>query len=295
VPETGHPRPTSAPTGPVSPARLVAAVLILALAFAAGYAVHRPAPPVAASPAGSPSATPGHGAHDVGGLSVSDAGYTLRTPGAALVAGRTGEFTFQIVGPDQTVVTAYRTVHEKLMHLVLVRRDLSGYQHLHPQLDPDGTWRVGLRLPAAGDYRLIADFEPVGLGRGVSLGVDLPVPGAYAPEPLPAEEPTIVVDGYTLTMDAGLIPGKANQILVWLGRDGEPVNDIQPHLGAYGHLVALRQGDLAYLHVHPALASTPSSVVAFTAQVPSAGTYRLFFEFRHRDVVRTAAFTVTVS
>ena len=34
-------------------------------------------------------------------------------------------------------------------------------------------------------------------------------------------------------------------------KDGQPVTDLQPYLGAYGHLVALRAGDLAYLHVHP--------------------------------------------
>jgi hypothetical protein len=32
--------------------------------------------------------------------------------------------------------------------------------------------------------------------------------------------------------------------------------------------------------------------IAFTAQVPSAGTYRLFLDFRHGGSVHTAAFTV---
>lgn len=50
------------------------------------------------------------------------------------------------------------------------------------------------------------------------------------------------MDGYTITLDGGLRAGESNQVLVWLGRDGQPVNDLQLHLGAYGHLVALRQG-----------------------------------------------------
>jgi hypothetical protein len=79
--------------------------------------------------------------------------------------------------------------------------------------------------------------------------------------------------------------------------DGQPVTDLQPYLAAYGHLVALREGDLAYLHVHPEEAPgdgrTPAGPeIVFTAQVPSAGTYRLFLDFRHGGRVHTAAFTV---
>jgi uncharacterized protein YfaP (DUF2135 family) len=75
------------------------------------------------------------------------------------------------------------------------------------------------------------------------------------------------------------------------------VTDLQPYLGAYGHLVALRSGDLAYLHVHPDGAprdgtTSPGPDVVFHADVPSAGTYHLYLDFKHDGVVRTAAFTV---
>jgi hypothetical protein len=76
-----------------------------------------------------------------------------------------------------------------------------------------------------------------------------------------------------------------------------PVTDLQPYLAAYGHLVALREGDLAYLHVHPE--GTPGDGktaagpgIGFVAEVPSAGGYRLFLDFQHDGVVRTAEFTV---
>jgi hypothetical protein len=84
-----------------------------------------------------------------------------------------------------------------------------------------------------------------------------------------------------------------------VARDGAPVTDLQPYLAAYGHLVALRAGDLAYLHVHPdgepGDGRTPAGpTVVFHTQVPSAGTYRLYFDFQHDGRVRTAEFTVTV-
>ena len=76
-------------------------------------------------------------------------------------------------------------------------------------------------------------------------------------------------------------------------RDGAPVTDLQPYLGAYGHLVALRDGDLAYLHVHPDESTAAGPEVRFFAEVPSTGRYHLYLDFRHGDRVRTARFVVT--
>ena len=48
-----------------------------------------------------------------------------------------------------------------------MRRDLAGFQHVHPARGADGTWRVPLDLPAAGTYRVFADFAPADHGRAV--------------------------------------------------------------------------------------------------------------------------------
>jgi hypothetical protein len=67
-------------------------------------------------------------------------------------------------------------------------------------------------------------------------------------------------------------------------------------LGAKGHLVALREGDLAYLHVHPEeQASVAPGTVAFAATYPSAGRYRLFLQFRAGGRVHTAPVTQEVT
>ena len=70
--------------------------------------------------------------------------------------------------------------------------------------------------------------------------------------------------------------------------------DLEPYLGALGHLVALREGDLAFLHVHPEAEEGSGPRVAFRAVFPSAGRYRLFLQFAHANGVHTAAFTVEV-
>jgi hypothetical protein len=229
----------------------------------------------------------------VGGLQVAEDGLRLEVRRWAPCADRAGDLRYRIADGSGAAVTRFRPNHERRMHLVLVARDLSAYQHVHPLMAADGTWWAPVMVPAAGPYRAFAAFWPAGRDRPVTLGVDLAVPGRYLPRPLPPEQPTVVVDGYAATLDGCLRAGEVSRVGVRLRRDGQPVTDPQPHLGAYGHLVALRDGDLAYLHVRPAADPVPGPAVAFAVGVPSAGTYRLFFEFRHDDVVRTAGFTAT--
>ena len=177
-----------------------------------------------------------------------------------------------------------------------MRRDLSGFQHVHPTMSGDGTWSVPLAVAAAGQYRVFADFRPAARDQSLTLGVDVPAAGAYEPRPLPAPARTAEVDGYRVELSGDLVPGTASRLTLRVTRDGAPVTDLQPYLAAYGHLVALREGDLAYLHVHPDGApgdgrTAAGPDVTFHAEVPSAGTYRLYLDFRHGGTVRTAEFT----
>jgi hypothetical protein len=146
-------------------------------------------------------------------------------------------------------------------------------------------------------YRAFADFAPNGRGEGaLTLGVDLFVAGQYRPAVLPAPARTAQVDGYAVTLDGALKPGTSSPVTLTVTRNGQPVTDLQLYLAAYGHLVVLRAGDLVYLHVHPDGEPGDGKTKAgpgikFFAEVPSAGTYRLYLDFRHQNVVRTAAFT----
>jgi hypothetical protein len=274
----------------------------LAAVFGAAYGIGQVGGPVApAAEARHDGADAGHGAahgeqggaaDDLpGGLLVSDRGYTLEP-----LTAPAGQFAFRITGPDGRPVTRYDVAHDKRMHLIVARRDLSGFRHVHPELAADGTWRVASPLAGPGVWRAFADFTPTG-GEPLTLGVDVTVPGALEARPLPAPAASATVDGYTVTLAGAPQPGRTAELTLTVSRNGVPVTDLQPYLGAYGHLVALRQGDLAYLHVHPEGAPgdgrTPAGPgVTFFAEVPSAGTYRLFLDFRHGDAVHTAEFTV---
>lgn len=223
--------------------------------------------------------------HLPGGLLVSQDGYTLELPGTTQRPGR-ATLRFTITGPDGAPVTSYDVEHEKQLHLIAVRRDFSGYQHVHPTLSQDGVWTTDLDL-TPGSWRVFADFRPTG-GEAVTLGTDLQVTGRFRPTQHPGSVTSTEVDGYAVELIGSLDEGAVS---VRVSRDGEPVTDLQPYLGAYGHLVALREGDLAYLHVHPE-ASDAGPEVPFGVELPSAGGYRLFFDFKHDGVVRTAQLAV---
>jgi hypothetical protein len=248
---------------------------------------------------GSHSGTVAEATHEQtpAGLASSRGGYTL-APTTTTITPGTNEFSFRITGPDGNPVTRFDAKHDKRMHLILVRRDTSGYQHLHPEMTADGTWHVPMRVTDAGTYRVFADFAPTG-GEDETLGADVSVPGTFAPTTYPPSR-VAQVDGYEVRVHGDLVAGRPSPVTLTVSKDGRPVTDLQPYLAAYGHLVALRASDLAYLHVHPEGAPgdgrTPAGPgVTFQAEVPSPGMYRLFLDFQHQNTVRTAEFTVDTS
>ncbi|MFH8241065.1 hypothetical protein [Streptomyces sp. NPDC018321] len=292
--------------------RITAFTAALAAAFGTAYGVGTTVEPVVAESAPAPhdehgrsSAEPeeggGHGEHETapaGGLRISEKGYTLDLATPRVTAGERTELRFTVRDTSGDAVTAYQREHGKELHLIVASRDLVTYRHLHPTRAADGTWSTPVDLPGAGGYRVFADFTPAKKGaENLTLGADLAASGRYEPAPLPAPNGTATTGGYQVELAGSLSPGRPSELRLKVSRDGEPVTDLQPYLGAYGHLVALRSGDLAYLHVHPNGepgdgTTSPGPEISFTATAPTAGTYRLFLDFQHRGEVHTAAFTV---
>jgi hypothetical protein len=232
---------------------------------------------------------------EVGGLSISSAGYTLVPQQTEFKAG-VQDFRFVITGADRKPVTTFAIMHDRPLHFVVARRDLSGYQHLHPTMAPDGTWSVKVDLPEPGMWRAVADFTAIGAAgaqTAITLGTDLTVAGSYRPEPLPAQTRVASVDGYTVAYEGTLQIGATSPLLFRVLSDGKPVTQLDPYLGSYGHLVFLRELDLAYVHTHPENQLT-GGAVKFWATAPSTGTYRMFFDFQVNGKAHTAAFTLVI-
>lgn len=281
-------RPDTSLADPAARRGAVFAVGVLVALFT-GYAIGRVTP---TAPRPAPAAV--MDAHTMlDGLSAVAGGYSLSvanpTFGPADPAAPRA-LRFVVRGPDGAPVARYETVHEKLMHLVVVRSDLFGYQHLHPILGKDGVWSTTLSLGAAGTWRMYAEFTPAGGGAAVVLGAALTVPGSYGPLPGPGEGRVSTVDGFTVTLG-----GSGDDLWARVTGDGGRAVPLDRYLGAFGHLVALREADQAYLHVHPdpALADGAMRFRLATPRGPAVR-YRVFVEFSTAGVVHTAEFAVTL-
>jgi hypothetical protein len=277
--------------------RLAGFVAVLAAVLGAGYATGSAldSAPVAARP--EMGAEGGHGGAEhtpqpvieVAGLSVAERGYALRLDATRVRAGNGVPVSFTITGPDGSPVTSYQVEHEKELHLIAVRRDFTGFQHVHPARDASGVWSTRLDL-RPGSWRVFADFVPADgeTRQGVTLGSDLEVSGRYAPAPLARPTTSAHVDDLTVTLTGRPRAGQTGELAFAVTRGGQSVEP-EPYLGARGHLVVLREGDLAYLHVHP-----DEDALSFATEVPTPGRYRLFLDVKVDGKVRTAAFAVEV-
>jgi hypothetical protein len=228
-------------------------------------------------------------ADPVRGLTASADGLTLALATTHLSPGQPGGLRFQIIGEGGRAVRDFEVEHEKRMHLIVVRDDLTGFQHLHPRMSADGSWTTPITVQQPGRYRVFADFKHD--GRNETLARTVTVEGAAQLLPLPAPAARAATsDGYDVELAGGRSrPGRPASLSFQVARDGQDV-EVQDYLGAKGHLVALRQGDLAYLHTHPA-----GDATRFETEFPTEGTYRLFFQFKHDGKVHTAAFTRQVA
>jgi hypothetical protein len=229
------------------------------------------------------------------GLRSELAGVTLRPAPRSFTAGEKAIWRFTVTDCNGDPLRDLEPENGKLLHLIVVREDVTAYQHLHPELQADGTWTIGVETPRPGRYRAIADF--VVEGRKYVVGTTLEVPGPVQERPLPAASLHARVDGYDVELQrpAELEAGEEAQLTFRVTRRGRPVRDLEPYLGAYGHLVALHAPDLAYSHVHPAGEDRSAGVITFDTELHERGAYRLFLQFQTAGRVHTVAFTQHVS
>jgi hypothetical protein len=224
-----------------------------------------------------------------------------RTPGVVALS-------IRVLDGDETV-RDFEVVHERPFHLFVVSRDLSHFDHVHPEPGADGVFRIDLRVPRPDVYRLVGDFYPRGgipqtVQRTiVTPGFDGPAFPAAAPLEPDAREKT--VSGLRVALEAGpLVAGRETDIsfAVVDAASGEHVTDLEPFLGAPGHLLVM-SADLAdAIHSHPEAKpegtgdlglGTPR--IRFNLRFPRAVHYRMWLQVQRRGAVVTVPFTVSVS
>ena len=207
------------------------------------------------------------------------------------------------------VVRDFEIMHTKIMHFIVVRKDLANFQHLHPDFDKEsGVFSLpAIKFETDGEYRLFADFTPsggmaqghehhAGMAMGQTLGVSV-VAGnesKYRPEPIGDMRTTDRRENYLFNLE-NTGSGLERALRFTISENGKPAKDLQPYLGALGHIVVLSEGDLLYVHAHPdeSAANAPGAV-SFEVHFPRAGKYKIFGQFQHRGRVLTASFVTEV-
>jgi hypothetical protein len=210
-------------------------------------------------------------------------------------------------------VRDFEVVHDKRYHLFVVSHDMTEFQHLHPDQQPDGSWTVEAVLPRAGAYRFVSDFLPTGgapqlLSRSlVTAGFngDLESQDAHL-EPDTALRKTVGPLTAELRFDPPrLIAGQYGHLEFTLtdSKTGESVADLQPYLGAFGHAFILSEDLRDSVHSHPPewrdgkeiASGFGGPTVLFEGYMPLPGRYRVWAQFLRRGELTTIPFTFEVS
>jgi hypothetical protein len=168
-------------------------------------------------------------------------------------------------------VTAFETVHEKLLHLVIVRRDLALFAHEHPSPNPDGSFTLCHTFTTPGEYHLFADTAPQGAG-GQILFAKLTVPGKV-----------VETDDHTIT-HFGAYPARKTIPIAFPPRP----TPLEPWLGAIGHLLLIHEDGQTFVHSHP----DDSGTLTFLTRFPKPGEYRAWLQYQTGGKLHTETFGV---
>jgi hypothetical protein len=263
------------------PGRLASYGLVLAAVFASAYAVGERLPGHEHS--GAPAPAHPHGGTTMAPTGSADAtlGLTSTVDGRTLVLTDHGPSSLRFrIERDGEPVTDFVDQHGATLHLLIVRRDLTGFQHVHPTMAADGTWSADdVDLSVPGVWRLVVESMLADADGTVELGTDIIVPGEMTAEAVPPPDDMVVVDGLMVMRDG-------------LTFTVSPTTGVDRYLGQSAHLVAFREGDLAFVHLHP-----DNDVIGdyrFSTPLPGPGTYRLFLQFTRDGDVVTVPFTEVV-
>ena len=234
------------------------------------------------------------------------------------VAGQPTELAFAVrYAGTQRLVKEFEVTHEKLMHLIIMSEDMSYFEHEHPVRGEDGVFRLSWTFPRGGRYRLYTDFTPTDGDNQIKL-VPLEVRGEEAPRErlVPDQTLTRLVGDYTVSLAARpkSLEVEKQAVLTYTVRDaaGRPVTDMQPYIGAMGHLFAVSQDGKEVVHTHalhgapqashgageaqltPEMTTKTGPTHSFKLALPTSGLYKVWAQFMHKDRVLTVPFTFAV-
>lgn len=249
--------------------------------------------------AGSTGHGDSHGGHGAEQKTTPDnlkASFTF-APGTAKANEET-ELTIQITDKAGTPVNDFEVNHEKLLHLIIVDHDLSYFSHIHPEFQGNGKFTVKTSFPTGGEYKVFADFIPAG-GASTTLSQWVKVEGKEGEHGAITADSKLVkeVDGKVVELSLSSANAKEDVTLTFNIQDAKTkqgIDNLEPYLGAVGHVVILSEDAEKYLHVHPLDEKATGPKAQFGTSFPQSGTYKLWGQFQHNGEVFTVPFVVDV-
>ena len=236
----------------------------------------------------------------------------LATP-TQLEVGKEGvlSFTPQIKGKENQAVPL-DIVHEKKLHLIVASKDLSYFEHIHPEYQEDGSYQINVlgadktytngkgqhetKFDVGGDYMLFADYAPTG-GTHQLEKIPLSVKGTASKKVTYSKENLSVnTDGYTVSLVADGGKWLTNQAMhikavIKKGNQDLDANSFENYLDAKSHMVVLRTETFEYLHVHP---EVENGALDLHTTFEKEGIYRGWLQFKIDGKVHTADFVLDV-
>ncbi|SDN20636.1 hypothetical protein SAMN04487897_102136 [Paenibacillus sp. yr247] len=195
-------------------------------------------------------------------------------------------------------IDKFDIMHEKMMHLIIVSKDLSYFDHLHPEYVGEGRFEIKTKFPAGGYYQLIADFTPQGMGEtvqthwvtinGQEKKKETLQPDPYLTKRVGDKEVTLSFDHLMAGMGLDMI------FTIKSAETKMPITDLQPYLGSLGHVIAISEDAKEYVHVHPNDTKDSGPKAAFTINFPKSGIYKIWGQFQHQNEVFIVPFTIKV-
>lgn len=284
--------------------------------------------------AGAMAATDDHTGHGT----VAQEDGTMATPAAVVGPDQAGVrvewgSTPAVPQPGEAVTLTYRVVdaargqaitdlpahHERPMHLIIVSSDLTHFQHIHPARTADGSYQVETALPA-GRYRLYNEFvhdeRPVLDQRELTVGDAAPTEARLTPDLTPKAAAGLTV---ALATPPTIAAGAPASLAFEVTRDGQPVTDLTPYLGAAAHVAIVAENGTGFAHTHGEAVTSAAGhgddhgqaatdhgaaghelpaafgpLMQVEHTFPEAGHYKLWAQFEHAGQVITVPFVIEV-
>jgi hypothetical protein len=219
-------------------------------------------------------------------------GLTLQASTAHPTAGQPVTWVFE--------TPALEKVHEKPIHLLVVSRDQSLFDHVHPQLITPNRLSLEHTFAQGGHYWLYADFTPAGGSQTIArFPIDVAGPTHPAP-PDPAVAPTLTIDG----------PITTSRDLTF-HFDLAKFQGLDRYLGAWAHIIMMSTDGEDFIHAHPketlpaappnpwihihdTAAISPNQIETVTG-FRRPGQYKIWLQIQKNAQVLTFSYTIHVS